>query len=747
FPFITLYPAVLAAALLGGLGPGVLATVLGAVIASFLFILPAYPLAIANPLAQWDVGLFTISGLATAGLAEAKVRADRKLRAALTLAEEATAQAEEEAVRAEEESCRAEEEQLRAEEELVRAEEEKARADREAAKAVAAEQALRQREAELSDFFETASTGLHWVGADGLILRANQAELDMLGYEREEYVGHHIAEFHLDQPVIDDILRRLLSGEVITEHPARLRCKDGRIKEVSISSSAYQAEGRFIHTRCFTRDITGEKQASEAMARLAAVVSSSNDAIVTKTLEGVVTSWNAAAERLFGYSASEMVGQPVFNLIPAELHEAERVLLEQVKRGEMVEITETERVCKHGERIWISLSVSPVRGSSGEIIGAASIKHDVSERKTMEEHLRQNQRIQAVGQLAGGVAHEANNQMTVVLTAAHFLGRRSDLAPSAREDVEFIRQAAERTAAIAQQLLAFSRRQVLHLQDADLNQIVGSIEPVLRRSLSEQHELVVRRGLERGLIRADPRQIEQVLLNLTLNARDAMPEGGRVTIATCEATLQAGQTDEGWGGTPAGVYAALVVEDTGHGMDPATLKRAFEPFFTTKGVGQGTGLGLSVVHGIVNQTGGYIRVESEPAKGTTFTLYFPFASQAQVDDGTRFDEGPATDHERVALVVEDDPVVRLMAVRALVESGYEVLEATHGKEALDLVRGRRGPLDVVIADLGMPEMDGHELADCLRAEQPDLPIVFMSGYGDADTVRPFIQKPFTPDAL
>jgi PAS domain S-box-containing protein len=610
-----------------------------------------------------------------------------------------------------------------------------------------AAKALHRREAELADFFEHASTPLHWVTEDGTIVRANRAELDMLGYERDEYFGHRIAEFHVDRPVIDDILARLSAGQMIHQYPARLRCKDGQVKDVLIDSSAYRADGRFVHTRCFTRDVTVEKQAQEAMARFAAIVSSSSDAIIGKTLDGVITSWNAAAMRIFGYTQAEMVGQSVFKLIPEELQASERDILARLRLGEVVEFSETERVRKDGQRIWISLSVSPIRDGSGTIIGAASIKRDVTERKVVEEQLRDAQRLRAVGQLAGGIAHEANNQMSVVLGGTQFLLRRTDLPPAAREDVELIRQAAERTASITRQLLAFSRRQSLQLQTLRLNGVVQSIEPVLRRSLTEAHRLAVRLGPCEGLVQADPRQLEQVLLNLTLNARDAMPDGGELTVTTSDVTLSGDRSRGGPAQPPAGRYAALTVEDTGHGMDPATQQRAFEPFYTTKGVGQGTGLGLSVVHGIISQTGGYIQVESEPGKGAKFTLYFPVVPAGGVTDVAEIGEAPLPAHDRVALVVEDDPFVRRMAARGLIEAGYVALEAEHGRAALELIRNHTGRLDVVVTDIGMPEMDGYELARRLQEERPGLPIVFMSGYGDVDPVRPLLQKPFAPDVL
>jgi two-component system, cell cycle sensor histidine kinase and response regulator CckA len=742
------------------------------------------------------------------------------------------------------------------------------------------ETALRQREAELADFFETASTALHWVGRDGTILRANQAELDLLGYERDEYIGHNIAEFHVDPPVIDDILHRLLGGQRLREYPARLRCKDGKVKEVVIDSSGYFDDSRFVHTRCFTRDVTAEREAHEAMARLAAIVASSSDAIIGKTLDGIITSWNAAAERVFGYSAAEMVGESVFKLIPPELHSAEHDLLQRLRRGEVVEASAARRIRKDGGQIWIALSVSPIRDASGTITGAASIKRDitrqmeaeaelrlnqeqlqlahqaarmgtwrwdiatnvlrwdaglrqlyglaageqvsgyddflsrvhpddrervsqsvqqalrgqgaldyefriilpdgrvrwladlgrvatdpsgepqhltgicmdVTERKAVEDHLRDTQRLQAVGQLAGGIAHEANNQMSVVLGGAHFLLRRTDLPEAARQDIEQIRQAAERTASITQQLLAFSRRQILQLQDVDLNAVVQSMASVLRRSLAENQSLVLRLGWLKGPVRADPRQLEQVLLNLTLNARDAMPDGGRLTIETREVELTAGES--GSGGPPPGAYEMMVVEDSGHGIEPGTLERIFEPFFTTKEVGQGTGLGLPVVHGIVSQLGGHIRVETGPGQGTKFKLYFPVAHESRiVDPAEAVPPTPRADG-RVALVVEDDGEVRAMAARALREVGYRVVEAENGRAALDLVRRHAGRLDLVVTDVGMPEMDGYELARRLSAERPSLPVLVMSGYGDQDgqghgtgTDYPFLRKPVSPDTL
>jgi PAS domain S-box-containing protein len=486
----------------------------------------------------------------------------------------------------------------------------------------------------------------------------------------------------------------------------------------------------------------------EKTARFTALVASSRDAIIGKTLDGTITSWNPGAETIFGYSAAEMVGSSVFQLIPDELHPTERDVLERLSRGESVAIAEVERVRKDGQRIWISLSVSPIRDATGRIVGAASIKRDVTERRQAEERLRDTQRLRAVGQLAGGVAHEANNQMLVVLGAVHFLLRRGDLPPGAHNDLLEIRHAAERTAAITQQLLAFGRRQALRVETIDMNRVVDRFMPVLRRTMSEHHQLRVELAVEHLTVRVDPQQIDQVLLNLALNSRDAMPEGGTLTIRTTRTDADPVLAPGGHPGDSASVqYACLTVQDTGHGMDAATLRHAFEPFFTTKGVGQGTGLGLSVVDGIVSQSGGFVRVNSTPGMGAAFSLYFPLAEVSTAAAEPKRRTPPPAADGRSILVVEDEPTVRTMAVRTLQDAGYRVHQANDGREALNLIEGSDGKVDLVVTDLGMPEMDGHELALHLRSLRPGLPVLYMSGYADAGTATPFLQKPFAPDDL
>ncbi|MDQ3138421.1 MAG: PAS domain S-box protein [Gemmatimonadota bacterium] len=397
----------------------------------------------------------------------------------------------------------------------------------------------------------------------------------------------------------------------------------------------------------------------------------------------------------------------------------------------------------------------PIFGPGGEVREWVATCTDVSVRKRSEGRLRQADRMDAVGRLAGGVAHEANNQMTVVLGSAEFVLRREDLPEVVRQDVELIRMAAERTAAITAQLLAFSRRQVLKPRPVDLDDEVRSLEPILRRTLGECCTLALHPGSLVGKVRADPGQLAQVLLNLTFNARDAMPDGGTLTIRTRAVELTTDQAaahpDEP---VVPGPYAVLVVSDTGHGMDRATLARIFEPFFTTKPVGQGTGLGLASVHGIVRQSGGHVWASSEPGAGATFEIYLPM-TPSEAGGGPPPAPEPEVRGKGTVLVAEDDPPLRGIIARILRESGYEVLEAEDGEQALEIVRSRPGLLALVVADLIMPRMNGRELATRLERERPGTRVLFISGFPDRDVIerglleggRPFLQKPFAPEAL
>jgi two-component system cell cycle sensor histidine kinase/response regulator CckA len=393
--------------------------------------------------------------------------------------------------------------------------------------------------------------------------------------------------------------------------------------------------------------------------------------------------------------------------------------------------------------------------AAGHFLGFTGACVDITDARATEERMRLVQRLESVGRLAGGVAHETNNQMTVVLGAASFLLRREDLPPDVRKDIETIRHAADRAAGVSTQLLAFSRRQLLRPQVLDVDTVVAGMEPVLHRILGEECRLELRLDRAPKTVVADAGQLEQVLLNLAINARDAMGPGGTLSVETglVELTETYARQRPGVSLQP-GRYASLVVTDTGHGMDRETMSHLFEPFFTTKPVGQGTGLGLSVVYGIVKQSAGYVWVYSEPGQGTSFKVYLPLA-ESLAGSAAEAPRRARTKSGETILVVEDDPEVRRQVVRGLEEEGYRVAQAEHGAEALDLARRADGTLDLVVSDVSMPTMPGRELAQRLTELHPDLPVLFISGYPGADVVqrglldpgRPFIQKPFTPEAL
>jgi PAS domain S-box-containing protein len=392
-----------------------------------------------------------------------------------------------------------------------------------------------------------------------------------------------------------------------------------------------------------------------------------------------------------------------------------------------------------------------VEGRPRRMIG---VNFDVTRRREAELQLRQLDRLETVARLAGGVAHETNNQMTVVEGAASFILRRDDLPDTVREDAEHIRQAAERTAAITQQLLAFSRRQVLQPRVLDLNAAVRGFEAILRRTLGEDIRLRLDLSPDAGRVRIDEGQLQQVLLNLALNARDAMPGRGSLTVATRELEMEGPACDAHGVRIRSGRYVELCVEDTGAGMDAATLAHAFEPFFTTKGVGRGTGLGLSTVYGIVKQSSGYVFTESAPGRGTTMRILLPAADDplSPYQLGRAGVEGGSGE---TVLVVDDEPVVRGMMTRALREAGYEVLEAEDGAGALARARSHRGPIQVLVTDLAMPGLRGRELARTLAQGAPDLRVLFVSGHagdeverlGLLEAGRPFLAKPFPPELL
>jgi nitrogen-specific signal transduction histidine kinase len=395
-----------------------------------------------------------------------------------------------------------------------------------------------------------------------------------------------------------------------------------------------------------------------------------------------------------------------------------------------------------------------LRDPAGAEIGTLGVLKDIGERRRLEEQLRQSQKMEAVGRLAGGIAHDFNNLLTVIAGRAQLILSRLRPEEPIHRDASLVRSTADRAAALTQQLLAFSRKQVLQPQVLNLNKVVTGMEPMLGRLIGEDIDLAVIPVEQPGRVKADPAQIEQVIVNLVVNARDAMPEGGRLTVETADVELDAASASRHFS-VPAGAYVVLAVTDTGTGMDEATRTRVFEPFFTTKEPGKGTGLGLSTVYGIVKQSGGDIQLESEVGRGTRFKIYLPRVVEPAAPEEARPVPAPVPRGDETVLLVEDEPEVRDLAREILEASGYTVLQACDPQDALLIAERHGGPIHLLLTDVIMPRQSGRALAERLRPLRPELQVLFMSGYTNEAIVRHgvlepgtlFIQKPFTPEGL
>ncbi len=493
--------------------------------------------------------------------------------------------------------------------------------------------------------------------------------------------------------------------------------------------------------------IIGARKKSDIRLReqrewLEVTLSSIDDAVITTDLNGIVSFMNTTAENMTGWALSDANGKmldEVFRFAEAEL-----------PRGSHSDVV---LVSKDGKTIRIEFSVAPLCGDSGQARGSVLTFRDVTEHKLLQDQFRQAQKMEAVGQLAGGVAHDFNNLLTVILGYCQLAQMKAARNNAISQDLDQIHEAGLRATGLVSQLLAFSRKQVLRPRVFGLNEVVASAEKMLRRLIGEDIDLVTQMASDVGSVMADSGQIEQIILNLAVNARDAMPEGGKLTIETANVEL-----DENYAQLHADVvpgnYILLAVTDTGHGMDTATQSRIFEPFFTTKEMGKGTGLGLSTVYGIVKQSGGHIWLYSELDRGTTFKIYLP-----RVEDPVKPAELNAPEvnsfagHETV-LLTEDDEAVRLLAERILGAQGYNVLVAKSGTEAIEITR-KNPDIALLITDLVMPGLNGRQLASTVGELQPLVKVLFLSGYAPTAMVHQgvlengvaFLPKPFTPDAL
>jgi PAS domain S-box-containing protein len=504
-------------------------------------------------------------------------------------------------------------------------------------------------------------------------------------------------------------------------------------------------------------DLTERKAAEEKLRlRDRAIEATSQGIIITDPSrdDNPIVYVNPAFEKLSGYTQTEAVGRNCRFLQGPETDPTAVVELHDAIKQERSCAVELLNYRKDGMQYWVALNVSPICDAAGVVTHFVGVQTDITERKRLESQFRQAQKMEAVGRLAGGIAHDFNNLLTAILGYSQIL--LSGMAPDdpCRAGLEEIKKAGERAASLTHQLLAFSRRQVLLPKILDLNAVVADFEKMLLRLIGEDIELTTVPGKELGRIKADPGQVEQILMNLAVNSRDAMPHGGRLTIETANVDLN--ETDAR--SNPElyiGSFVMLAVRDTGCGMDAATRARVFEPFFTTKDVGKGTGLGLATVYGIVQQSGGHIALESEPGSGTTFRIFFPRMEEAAAAQSAQAQRTATSAGQETVLVVEDEPGVRTLVCEVLRRHGYTVLAAANGDEALARCAQHKDSIHLLVTDVVMPVMSGRQLADRLVEQNGDLKVLYMSGYVNPEGEHPaswngrraFLQKPFKPDAL
>ena len=615
-----------------------------------------------------------------------------------------------------------------------------------------AEAALQQSEERYRRLFETAQDGIILLDAgSGDITDVNPFLLDMLGYSREQLLGKKLWDIGLfkDTAECQTVFSRLQEEGYIRYEHLPLESKGGRCTDVEFVSNSYHVGSQRV-IQCNVRDISESRQAQAENLQLLTAIEQASEAIYITDLDARIRYANPAFTRITGYSRDELIGQRP-SILKSDKQDVayyqdlwKTILSGKVWHGELVNRR------KNGTLYALEMTITPVRNAQGAITNFIAIKEEVTERNSLEEQLRQARKMEAIGRLAGGVAHDFNNLLTIITGYTDIL--LVDPKASVAKCAEEIRTASQRAVVLTRQLLAFSRRQVLLPRVLNLNEVIANLERMLQRLIGEDIELSLVQGENLGSVKADPGQIEQVIMNLALNARDAMTQGGKLTIATANASFDEVSCKK-FAEMPPGAYVMFSVSDNGSGMDEQVQTRIFEPFFTTKQLGKGTGLGLATVYGIVKQSGGAISVDSAPKKGSTFTIYLPLVSEKPEARQRGPTESRSAKDSGGVLLVEDEPALRSLVKSILKSAGYTVLEASDPVEALNLFGHAPDSIDLLLTDIVMPQMSGITLAERLLSLHRETKVLYMSGYTDellqehGVTSAAFIQKPFTPEAL
>jgi two-component system cell cycle sensor histidine kinase/response regulator CckA len=618
----------------------------------------------------------------------------------------------------------------------------------------AEEEALR-----LSAMVQSANDAIIGKTTKGIVQTWNQGAERLYGYSAAEMLGRDMTVILPPERRDEEgtILERIGRGEQVDHFDTVRMRKDGSLIHVSIAISPIRAKnGDVIGASHVARDITLTRELELARTRLAAIVESSDDAIISKDLNGIVQTWNKGAERLYDYSALEMTGRSMSLLLPPDRPDEEALILKRIAKGERVDHFETTRLRKDGRQIEVSLSISPIYDKGGIVRGASHVARDITERRTLETQRLHAQKLESLGVLAGGVAHDFNNLLTGILGNASLVADSMHPSNPDRPILNECVQAAERAAQLTRQLLAYAGKGRFVVEPVSLSALVREISALIQTSISRKVQVRLELADNLPTVEADAGQLQQVVMNLIINGAEAI--GQNVGLVVCSTASQ--MVDDAYIRTlgpearyiAPGRYVALEVHDSGCGMDEATLARIFDPFFTTKFTGRG--LGLAAVSGIVHGHKGAIKVYSSPGKGTTFKVLFPAMGVENVSQTLDF-HGACEGNNQTVLIVDDEESVRSTARNTLQRRGYRTLEAKDGREALEVFREFANEITLVLLDLTMPYMNGEEVLRELKIILPDVRVLLSSGFNEVEAVRRFagkglagfLQKPYTAALL